>query len=191
MKIRNYKEKVRDWLSEEFINTDRDRSDESIDIHVDEFIVEEEDRAYFVEGMNIFKALVELSKENSWTNDFIPTLRINLKYTKSIKKIKVSSIDDVVKEISDTPPEIVLWRKILFTNKWDGYKEIYEASLHEEFNKIFNTIFPEEYKIYYKSEKYFDEMFYGRMICENNIYVQYNENNSETVTNVKRINFNR
>ena len=84
--IHKYKKKVYTWLSKEFINVNRDRSNEEASIHVDEFTIEKKDYVYFSEGIEIFKALVELSKENDWTNDFVPTLRINLKYTKTIKK---------------------------------------------------------------------------------------------------------
>lgn len=185
--IHKYKKKVYNWLSKEFINVNRDRSNEEASIHVDEFTIEKKDYTFFLEGIEIFKALVELSKENDWTNDFVPTLRINLKYTKTIKKLKINSIEDIVKEMNNTPPEIILYRKILFTRKWDGFKEIYKISLHENFNKIFNTVFPEEYKIYYESVKYYDHGFYNRTICENKIYIQYNENNSETVSNIKRL----
>lgn len=182
-----YKKNIINWLDKEFINVNRDRTNESIDAHVTMFLKISDKKKVLYKCFEIFKALVELSKENDWTNDFVPTLRINLKYTKTIKKLKINSIEDIVKEMNNTPPEIILYRKILFTRKRDGFKEIYKISLHENFNKIFNTVFPEEYKIYYESVKYYDHDFYNRTICENKIYIQYNENNSETVSNIKRL----
>lgn len=64
--IHKYKKKVYNWLSKEFINVNRDRSNEEASIHVDEFTIEKKDYTFFLEGIEIFKALVELSKENDW-----------------------------------------------------------------------------------------------------------------------------
>ena len=112
-----YKKNIINWLDKEFINVNRDRSNESIDAHVTMFLKISDKKKVLYKCFEIFKALVELSKENDWTNDFVPTLRINLKYTKTIKKLKITSINDVVKEMNNTPPEIILYRKILFTRK--------------------------------------------------------------------------
>ena len=38
--IHKYKKKVYTWLSKEFINVNRDRSNEEASIHVDEFAIE-------------------------------------------------------------------------------------------------------------------------------------------------------
>ena len=38
--IHKYKKKVYNWLSKEFINVNRDRSNEEASIHVDEFTIE-------------------------------------------------------------------------------------------------------------------------------------------------------
>jgi hypothetical protein len=180
----NYKIRILNWLKREFINTDRDRSDESIDAHVTMFSDTEKYEDFLHEGLKIFDEFVALSKENGWTSDFVPTLRVNMKNTRAIRKMDILSVDDIIREMSDSPPEIMLWKKILLTNIGDNFVETYERSLHEEFNRIFNHVFPNDYKIYYKAYKY---VYFGKVLCQRKIYIQYNENNACIVRDIRKL----
>ncbi|MDR1425592.1 MAG: hypothetical protein LBI70_01170 [Rickettsiales bacterium] len=182
-----YKNRILKWLKDEFIYVDRDRSDEAIDIHVDAFMSKRQDHSvYITEGIRILDDLIEIARENDWLNDFMPALRINLDDTRAVKRIKIQNMDDIVREMDKGMiPEIILWQKILKTKSGDNYIEIYERGLHGEFSRILNRDFGDNYHIWYS-------MIYcvcadGHRDRWRKIYIQYNENNAETVKNVKRL----
>jgi hypothetical protein len=180
-----YKNKILKWLKDEFIYVDRDRSDEAIDMHVDAFIGKRDYSVYITEGIRVLDDLIEIARENDWLNDFMPTLRINLDDTRAVKKIKIQDMDDIVREMEEAPPEIILWPKILKTKSGDNYIEIYERGLHGEFSSILNRDFGDNYHIWYSMIYYVCADGYRDR--RRKIYIQYNENNAETVKNVKRL----
>jgi hypothetical protein len=182
--VSNYKNKILKWLKDDFIYADRDRSD--IDIHVDEFLGRKRDYSiYVIEGIKILDTLVEIARENDWLDDFIPLFRINLNDRRTLKKIKISSIDDIARDMDRAPPEIFLWPKISLTNSWHEYIEKYEHSLRREFCEIFGRDFGYEYSIYYEMEYYKNGD--GDKDRRREIYIKYDENKSEVVKNVRRL----
>jgi hypothetical protein len=186
----NYKNKILKWLKDDYIYADRDRSD--IDIHVDEFLGENcSYSVYITEGIKILDTMVEIARENDWLDDFKPVLRINLNDKRTLKKIKISSIDDIARDMDNSAiPEIILWPKIILTDSYHEYVyheyiEVYKRNLRREFCEIFGRDFGYEYSIYYEME--YCVGIDGYKYRQREIYIEYNENNSEVVKNVRRL----
>jgi hypothetical protein len=181
----NYKDKVKEWLGDLISYIDNPIFSSDADIHVDEFMGKRDYSVYITEGIKILDDLIEIARENDWLNDLLPMLRINLDDTRAVKRIKIQDMDDIVREMEEAPPEIILGQKILKTNSGDNYIEIYERGLHGEFSRILNRDFSDNYHIWYSMIYYVDSN--GWRDRRRKIYIQYNENNAETVKNVKRL----
>jgi hypothetical protein len=182
-----YKNKVHEWLRCCLKWMESDYYDDGIDTHINVFLGEDYDYSvhnygvYVTEGIKIFDSLIEIARENDWLDDFMPQFRINLVYKKKHKQIKISSIDDLVRDMDRAPPEIYLRPKILLTtSSWQhSCTEKYERSLRKEFCEILGRDFAEEYSIYYEMT-YFDD-YDGDRYRQGDIYFDYNENKSEVV----------
>lgn len=162
----------------------------------------EDIKGYLIYGLEIFEEFIRICKKNNLTNDFIPTLVIYLNcgrkkfYSIGRKKLldyKLESLDSLIEDMSKytIPPEICLNKKIWNTYTTDYYLFRYQQNIKKEFANVFNRQFPNEYKIYYRAESHESKYSDNGIMSTRTIYIQYNENNSETVTNVKRINFKR
>lgn len=152
----------------------------------------EDIRDYIIYGLEVFEEFLSICKKNRLVNDFIPTLLIYLNSgKKGFINYKLESLDDLIEDMSKytTPPEIYLIKKIWNTNTLDDYFISYQKNIKSEFSKIFCRQFPNEYKIYYKAESYEYKYSKNGIIYTRAIYIQYNENNSEMVSNIRELKF--
>ena len=165
----DYKEIVLNWLIQYYV--EKELGNQSIDIHVDQLLNIRSDKRYIEEGIKLYKALIDICKDNNLLNDFIPVFRISLKDTDKIEKYNVKSLDDILKDVNHRrPPEICLYRKV--SNLFSRIYEKYEYSL---INCYFSSIFKSNYYFYYtfykNEEDINDNWEYSRMIS-----IEYNEN---------------
>lgn len=168
----DYKKIVLNWLMEDYVK--RELGDQSIDIHVDQLLNIRSNKRYIVEGIKLYKALINICEDNKLLDDFIPVFRISLKDIKEIKKININSLEDILKDIDhNRPPEICLYRKISILSNY-----IYEEYKYSLMPCYFDNIFKDNYYFYYsffKSEDDInDDWKYSRMIS-----IEYNENNEK------------
>lgn len=152
-------------------------------------------KGYLIYALKIFEEFLNICKKNKWTNDFIPTLLIYLNdigNEKRLKNYSLKSLDNLVEDMSKytTPPEICLIKKIWNTETVDDYLTWYQKNIKNEFSNIFGIQFSDEYKIYYKAISYEYKYSESGIKYQRSIYIQYNENNSETVSNIKKLSFN-
>lgn len=165
----DYKKVVLDWLIEDYVNNKL--KDNNIDIHVDQLLNIRSSKKYIIEGIKLYKALIDICLENDLLDCFIPVFRISLKETNELKKIKINSLDEILEYMNhNRPPEICLYRK---------FKRVY-SYIHEEYkysltNCYFDGFFKENFYCYCglfrDKDDIMDDCEYSRMIV-----MEYNNN---------------
>jgi hypothetical protein len=189
--------KILRWLNYCYVNKDLDVYGNGGTAHVDSFIGEKSDnRLYIKEGLDAYEEFIDICRENDWLDNFIPIFFITLKEKKSFRKFNISTLDDIVNDMDlpFRPPEIYLKKKIdgACSCHYSNF-ELYRKCLHNEFDAIFNRKFGKEYEICYEVLVYRhndlspDRLFEDRWVYQREINIEYNENNSEIVRNVKRL----
>lgn len=140
----------------------------------------------------ILSELVDICRKNGLLINFLPRLTFFLKSIKHLESVKrISSYEDLISELDDNIlPEICLEQKIFYTNNINTEK--YEYPIYKTiFSKLISnpsSFFNDNYYFIHSFIRYEDdieEMADYKVSFD----ILYNENNSETVTNVKRISF--
>jgi hypothetical protein len=193
-----YKKLLLKYIRREFMDVDNiEYKDELILILKEPRGKKEERRKiYMKESIEVLKALIELSKENGWLNDFIPRLIIYLNKSKRIskpdtKELTIETISSQMYKESycDNSPYISLTEKIFSTWNMEGESYMYylpRKVLEDLYGEKFNENYYISY-VYYKTKEDLDAgKGYNRYID-----IQYNENKSEEVRLVKRLKLKR
>ena len=142
------------------------------------------------DSLLILKELVNICSKNSLLNNFLPRLTFFLKNIKHLGDLKrIYNYEDLIDELDDNVlPEICLDQKIFYTNNINIEKYEYPV-----YRTAFSELVPRP-KIFFNDNYYFIHSF---IRSEDNIKemtgynvsldIVYNENNSETVSNIKRL----
>jgi hypothetical protein len=187
---KTYKNRIIEWLKSEYIDTAYDLSNDFIDRHVDVIIGcrSRNKIKCLIEGIKVFENLIKICKENSWTIDFIICFNIYFEYSKNIleKYREIESVSDIVKNMSHTPPEVFMFKKMSLLTNYETDEKYKRRIPNSLFSKLFNVNFNEYFHIFYNLCRNWE-------CIENNweyncyIDIQYNEKNSEIVRNVRRL----
>jgi hypothetical protein len=194
-----YKKLLLKYIRREFMDVDNIEYKDELVVMLKEPRGKKEARIkiYMKESIKVLKALIELSKENGWLNDFIPRLMIYFNKSKRIRKpdTKELTIETISSQIykehsyCDNTPYISLTEKIFSTWNMEGESYIYylpRKVLEDLYGEKFNENYYISY-VYYKTKEELEKgNGYNRYID-----IQYNENKSEEVRLVKRLKLNR
>jgi hypothetical protein len=136
--------------------------------HVDWFMVENKSkREHLLEGIKIFKTLIDICIENGWVNDFIPEFIIYLKGATGIKHPNedIASIKNLLKILhNNTPPELFMRQKVMYTctsMPLESRTLYFPKTAVEE---LFNESFDENICMYYFFYRMSNEKIYTRHI---------------------------
>jgi hypothetical protein len=160
------------------------------DIAVINFIGKSEADVFIVEGMNILRELVQISRENDWLNDFVPSFELCLKDSEKIERDPSRTLFKDTKSLIRNldiglSPEICMEKKIQYT---------IEDPRAEEHTYIYPSSSDLFHRIFGPTNSASEKNFYIKYVCVKSIDVYlryidvvYNENNSEVVRDVKRL----
>jgi hypothetical protein len=180
----DYKDMVLKYLKENYTNI---KNKEFI-ISVGNFIKEKDNKLYLLEGIKIYKRLVDICIENEWGDDLIPVFHIYLKKEKDVEipDVKNITLNKILKDMDEiNSPKILIRKKIVSTmcyNKEKCQFRIEAGVVEKIFNEELNCAFHIQYEYIkkYKLLKEEESDYYDKCIS-----VAYNENH---IRNVKDIN---
>lgn len=179
--------KLIQYLKEDFVK----RDNYGFGVHMDDFVVDVDNKINLIkDSLIIYKELVSICKNNNWTYNLIPILNFHLKSVEKIsKKSIVKNCKDLIKKISKfSLPEVCLGQKIFYTKTRNSEEYIYPIRSNIFFDLFGKNLFGKDYYFiqYFTRD---EECILDN--CSYNSYfkILYNENNSETVSNIKRLSF--
>jgi hypothetical protein len=190
--MQDYRKIILQYLKRDYTN----KRNKDFIISIDRLIKEKDNKLYLLEGIKIYKSLVEISIENEWIDDLIPSFNIHLKTAKNVKKsdIKNLSLNEIVKNMHTIiVPEIIMIKKIIrpeFYSDRELCRLGVKTSIIEQiFNEKLNCDFYANY-VYVKKwdllqdDKDNDE--YNRYIA-----IEYNRNITKDVKDIHRLVFKK
>jgi hypothetical protein len=171
--MKNYKKLLLDDIKSELTYGDE------YDTHVNYLIGEDKSkREYLIEGIKIFKILIDISIENSLVNDFIPNFLIGLRGARGIKNPNedIASITNLLKIVKDVPPSVFMTQKVkcTCTHTSQEMRTLYFPKSAVE--KLFNESFDKNVCMCYYFCKIGNEKIYHR-----NIIIEYNKHDVKKI----------
>ncbi|MDR3124370.1 MAG: hypothetical protein LBU10_00595 [Endomicrobium sp.] len=172
--MKNYKKLLLDDIKSEL--TDKDE----YSTHVNYLIGKNKSkREYLVEGIKIFKILIDICIENGLVNDFIPHFVIYLKDARGIKNPNenIASIANLLKILDEeTPPSVFMTQKVMSTGTYTSQemRSFYFPKTAVE--KLFNESFDKNIYMYYYFYKIGNEKIYERAIS-----IEYNKHDVKKI----------
>jgi hypothetical protein len=150
-------------------------------MHVDEFVGQNKGiKKYLLEGIKVFKACMELGRENNWVNDYSISFFICLKDVRIIKNPNedIISMENLLKIVDkeEMPPEVFITQKAIYTNSYtfiDMRTFCFQKPIVE---RLFNENFNENIRMDYSFYKVKGEKGYRR-----NIFIYCNKNNTKKI----------
>jgi hypothetical protein len=170
---KNYKKLLLDDINSEL--TDKD----GYDTHVSYLIGKNKSKKeYLVEGIKIFKILIDICIENGLVNDFIPSFLIYLKDARVIRNPNkdIASITNLLKIVDDVPPSIYMTQKVMSTGTYTSQEMRSLYFLKTAVEKLFNESFDKNIYMYYYFYKTGNEKIYERAIS-----IEYNKYDVNTI----------
>jgi hypothetical protein len=187
----DYKDMVLKYLKENYTNI---RNKEFI-ISIDNFIKEKDNKLYLLEGVKIYKSLVDICIENEWVDDLIPNFHIYLKKEKNVEipDVKNITLNKMLEDMNEiNSPEILMRKKIIRTTFYNNKEvcqfEIENGVVEKIFNEKFNCAFHAQYE-YIKKYKLLKEEegdYYDKCIS-----IVYNENHIRNVKDISELVFKK
>ncbi|MDR3124371.1 MAG: hypothetical protein LBU10_00600 [Endomicrobium sp.] len=187
----DYKDMVLKYLKENYTNK---KSTEFI-ISIDNFIKEKDNKLYLLEGIKIYKSLVDISIENEWVDDLVPSFYIHLKTTKNVEvpDVKNITLNKILKDMDKIKcPEMLMIKKIIKATFYNN-KEVCKFGIE---NSVVEKIFEEkincdfyahyEYIKKYKLLKEEESDYYDKYIS-----IAYNENHIRDVKDIDELVFKK
>jgi hypothetical protein len=151
---------------------------------------------FLTEGMKVLEELVHIARENGWLNDFVPSFRIYLRDSDRIEKDPTTTLLRSTRDLARNmhryySPSILMMKKIKGTDIFGSEIHTYSYSNPDDLlQRVFGFHDSEIGKhlyVQYSCTKNENDLLYGVDVYCIYVDIQYNENNSEIVRNVRKL----
>jgi hypothetical protein len=165
----DYKDMVLKYLKENYTNKKR----KEFIISIDNFIKEKDNKVYLLEGIKIYKSLVEISIDNERVDDLIPDLHIYLKKEKDVEvpDVKNITLNKILADMDEINcPEVVMIKKIIKETFYNN-KEVCKFGIE---NSVVEKIFEEKVNWAFHAQNEYIKKYKLLEEEENDYYDKYN-----------------